>query len=142
MTCARKIREICLRKVKLRMEEIKLICINCPMGCSLVVETDSNKVLRVKGNNCKFGDVYARKEITNPTRIVTSTVEVVGGTLKFVPVKTAEGISKGKIMECMKALKTICIPAPVSVGDVIVENVADTGVNIVATKDVEMESGA
>lgn len=118
------------------MEEKKLTCINCPMGCSLAVEIEGDKVLHVSGNNCKFGDVYARREVTNPTRIVTSTVEVVSGKARFVPVKTETAIPKGKIMECMRALKAICVPAPVSVGDIIVENVADTGVNIVATKGV------
>lgn len=119
------------------MEEKNLTCINCPMGCSLVVATEGDTVLGVSGNNCKFGDAYARKEITNPTRIVTSTIAVEGGNLRLVPVKTETAVPKGKIMECMKALKTICVSAPVGVGDVVVENVADTGVNIIATREVE-----
>ena len=120
------------------MEEKKLTCINCPMGCSLVVEIDGDEVLHVSGNSCKFGDIYARSEVMNPTRIVTSTVEVTGGNLGFVPVKTAEGIPKRKIMECMKMLKTVGVSAPVHTGDIVAENIADTGVNVVATKDVEM----
>ena len=56
------------------MEERKLICIGCPMGCPLTVEIDGGEVVSVTGNTCKRGDVYARKEVTNPTRIVTSTV--------------------------------------------------------------------
>ena len=80
---------------------------------------------------------YARKEVTNPTRIVTSTVRVSGGSIDMVSVKTKEDIPKGKIFECVKALKGIEVPAPVHIGDVILENVADTGVDIVATKNVE-----
>lgn len=118
------------------MEERKLTCINCPMGCSLVVSLDGDKVLCVSGNNCKFGDAYARKEIENPTRIVTSTVAVEGGSMKILPVKTEEGIPKEKIMECMRVLKTICVSAPVHVGDIIFENIVNTGINIVATKDI------
>lgn len=118
------------------MEERNLTCINCPMGCSLVVKMDGDKLISVSGNNCKFGDIYARKEITNPTRIVTSTVAVDGGESKLVPVKTKEGIPKGKILECMRVLKSVRISAPVSTGDVVVENVADTGVDVVAAKDV------
>ena len=91
----------------------------------------------VTGNTCKRGDVYARKEVTNPTRIVTSTVRVSGGSIDMVSVKTKEDIPKGKIFECVKALKGIEVPAPVHIGDVILENVADTGVDIVATKNVE-----
>lgn len=119
------------------MEEKYLTCINCPMGCSLVVSTEGGTVLGVSGNHCKFGDIYARKEITDPTRMVTSTVAVEGGNLRLVSVKTETAVPKEKIMECMKALKTICVAAPVGVGDVIIENVVGTGVNIVATRAVE-----
>ena len=120
------------------MEEKNLICINCPLGCMLTVTMDGKEIVSVAGNTCRRGDAYARKELTEPTRIVTSTVEVTGGNLGFVPVKTAEGIPKRKIMECMKMLKTVCVSAPVHTGDIVAENIADTGVNVVATKDVEM----
>ena len=98
------------------MEERKLTCIGCPMGCPLTVVMNGKEVVGVTGNTCKRGDVYARKEVTNPTK---------------------EDIPKGKIFECVKALKGIEVPAPVHIGDVILENVADTGVDIVATKNVE-----
>ena len=60
------------------MEERKLTCIGCPMGCPLTVVMNGEEVVSVTGNTCKRGDVYARKEVTNPTRIVTSTVRVSG----------------------------------------------------------------
>ena len=82
-------------------------------------------------------DIYARKEVTNPTRIVTSTVRVSGGDADMVSVKTKEDIPKGKIFECVKALKSVEVPAPVHIGDVLVKDVAGTGVDIVATKNVE-----
>ncbi len=119
------------------MEERKLTCIGCPMGCPLTVVMNGNEVVSVTGNTCKRGDVYARKEVTAPTRIVTSTVKVSGGSIDMVSVKTKEDIPKGKIFECIKALKNIVVPAPVHIGDVILENVAGTGVSIVATKNVD-----
>ena len=119
------------------MEKRDLICIGCPLGCMITVEMDGGQVVSVTGNTCKRGDDYARKEVTNPTRIVTSTVRVSGGSIDMVSVKTKEDIPKGKIFECVKALKGIEVPAPVHIGDVILENVADTGVDIVATKNVE-----
>lgn len=117
------------------MEKRELICIGCPMGCPLVVELEGSDVVSVKGHTCKRGEVYARKEVTNPTRIVTSTVKVEGGKVDMVSVKTRDDIPKGKIFECVKALKGVTVKAPVHIGDVIVANVADTGVDIVATKD-------
>ena len=75
------------------MERRELICIGCPLGCSLTVSMEGAEVVSVTGNTCKRGDVYARKEVTNPTRIVTSTVKVSNGTADMVSVKTkASGI--------------------------------------------------
>lgn len=119
------------------MEKKSLICIGCPMGCALSVTLENGEVTDVTGNTCKRGDIYARKEVTNPTRIVTSTVKVSGGALAMVSVKTKTDIPKGKIFDCVRALKTVCVKAPVHIGDVILENVADTGVDIIATKNVE-----
>ena len=91
----------------------------------------------VSGNTCRRGEIYARKEVTNPTRIVTSTVKVVNGTSGTVSVKTKEDIPKEKIFVCVQALRGIEVQAPVHIGDVILENVAGTGVDIVATRNVE-----
>ena len=118
------------------MSTVNLICIGCPLGCPLTVEMEGNEVKSVAGNTCPRGDAYAKKELTNPTRIVTSTVRVAGGKLAMVSVKTESDIPKGKIFDCVKALKDIEVKAPVKIGDVIVENVAGTGVNIIATKNV------
>ena len=115
----------------------ELTCIGCPMGCPLTVVMNGKEVVGVTGNTCKRGDVYARKEVTNPTRIVTSTVRVSGGSIDMVSVKTKEDIPKGKIFDCVKALKTVEVAAPVHIGDVIMKDVAGTGVDVVATKNVE-----
>ena len=119
------------------MEIKKLTCINCPVGCSLKVEMDGENVICVSGNTCRRREIYARKEVTNPTRIVTSTVKVVNGTSGTVSVKTKEDIPKEKIFVCVQALRGIEVQAPVHIGDVILENVAGTGVDIVATRNVE-----
>ena len=118
------------------METRELICINCPLGCALTVTLENGEVTRVTGNTCPRGEAYARKECTNPTRIVTTTVRVEGGRLPVVSVKTASDIPKGKIADCVRALKDVKVKAPVHIGDVILENAAGTGVNIIGTKDV------
>lgn len=118
------------------METRDLICIGCPLGCPITVTMEGNEVTAVTGNTCKRGDDYARKEVTNPTRIVTSTVCVEGGDIAMVSVKTKSDIPKGKIFDCVKALKGVKVEAPVAIGDVIVADVAGTGVDIIATKDV------
>lgn len=118
------------------MEKVNLICIGCPLGCPLTVEMDGKEIVSVTGNTCRNGEKYAKKELTNPTRIVTSTVRVSGGSLAMVSVKTESDIPKGKIFDCVKALKEVDIPAPVSIGQVILPDVAGTGVAVIATKNV------
>lgn len=118
------------------METRELTCIGCPMGCPLTVEIENNEVKSVAGNTCKRGEDYARKEVTNPTRIVTSSVVVKGGTLAAVSVKTKEDIPKGKIFDCVRALKEVEVTAPVHIGDVVLADVAGTGVDVIATKNV------
>ncbi len=118
------------------METRELTCIGCPMGCALKVELEGGQILNVTGNTCKRGDVYARKEVAHPTRIVTSSVYVTGGAIPMVSVKTKEDIPKEKIMDIMKALENVKVSAPVKIGDVVLRDAAGTGVDIVATKNV------
>ncbi len=115
-------------------KEVSLICIGCPLGCMLQATIEGQEVCSVVGNTCKRGEIYAKKELTNPTRIVTSTVKLAGGGM--VSVKTASDIPKDKIFACVQQLKDIVIEAPIQMGQVIVPDIAGTGVPIIATKEV------
>ena len=119
------------------MKTVYLTCIGCPLGCSLTAEMEDGKVIKVTGNNCGVGDKYAHKELTNPTRIVTSTVKVLNGNLQAVSVKTASDIPKGKMLDCVRALKTVEVKAPVAIGQIIVEDICGTGVSVIATKNIQ-----
>ena len=119
------------------METRELTCIGCPIGCLLTVTLDKGEVTEVKGNTCAKGDIYARKEVVNPTRIVTSTVKITDGDKERVSVKTANDIPKSKIFEVMKDIDAACVKAPVKIGDVLVKDVAGTGVDVIATRNVE-----
>lgn len=118
------------------MTKRTLICIGCPLGCPLTVTIDGEEVT-VSGNTCSRGAEYGKKEVQNPTRIVTSTVSVRGGGIPMVSVKTKEDIPKDKIFECMRQLSQVCLEAPVGIGDVILKDCAGTGIPVVATKSVE-----
>ncbi len=120
--------------------ERKLTCINCPFGCSLIVRTDADKIT-VTGNRCKRGEAYGIKEVTNPTRTVTGSVRVEGGELPLVSVKTAPDIPKDKIPAVMEQIHNLTVKAPVHIGDVLIHNVADTGSDIVATRNLCMREG-
>ena len=113
-----------------------LTCIVCPMGCQLCVELDENKnVLSVKGNTCKRGEVYANTECTAPRRTITTTVSVRGGGV--VPVKTDNTVPKELIMECMREINKAVAEPYARLGDVVIENILNTGVNVVLTRNVK-----
>ena len=114
----------------------ELICIGCPMGCQLTVNMEDADNITVTGNTCPRGEAYGKKEVTNPTRIVTSSVKINDGTIARVSVKTEKDIPKGKIFDIMKEIREVTVTAPIHIGDVIIKNVADTGVDVIATKDV------
>lgn len=118
----------------------ELTCISCPLGCALRVEVnEAGEAVSVSGNTCKRGEEYGRKEVTAPVRTVTSTVRVKGGEAPVAPVRTETDIPKGKIFECMEAIRAADIEAPVKIGDVVIRDVAGTQVNIIATKAVKRE---
>lgn len=111
----------------------EMTCIACPMGCHLTVEGEGDK-WTVTGNSCKNGERYGIQEMTDPRRIVPSTVVIKGAMLHRLPVKTAQEIPKGKIFDCMKELDQVVVNAPVKMGDVVLKDVCGTGIDIVATK--------
>ena len=114
--------------------ERELICICCPKGCHLKVNIDENKV---SGNSCKRGAEYGLNEVTNPVRVITTTVKVEDGVLPVVPVKTKEPIPKGLNFQCMKEINKIeTLKKYFQDTDIIIKNVLGTGVDIVACRDV------
>lgn len=111
----------------------ELTCIVCPLGCSLEVELEDGKISNIRGNNCPRGKVYAETECINPKRTITTTVKCDTG--EIVPVKTEKPIPKEKIFEAMKIINNVKPHLPISLGDVIIEDVF--GSDIIAVKNVK-----
>ena len=119
------------------MEKRILTCIGCPMGCQLTVgfESGIKESVKVTGNTCKKGELYAIDEVTNPTRIVTGTIRVSNRENLVVPVKTKTVIPKTRIFEVADILKKISAEAPLKIGDVVYKDAA--GSEIVVTKNID-----
>ena len=113
-----------------------LTCIRCPMGCAIHVEMENGQVVSVTGNTCPRGAEYAKSEATAPVRTVTSTVRALGGVRPVVAVKT---VPKGKIFAVMDAVRALEVKAPVHIGDILCENIAGTGSNLVAAANLDAE---
>ena len=110
----------------------ELTCIVCPMGCQLKIELDNEKVVSVSGNTCPRGVRYAESEITNPMRVVTTTVRTKTG--EIVPVKTDKSVPKSKIFECMDIINSLHPDIKeCDMGSVVCENIAGSGANVVVT---------
>jgi CxxC motif-containing protein len=119
----------------------ELTCINCPLGCGLQVDVENGVVLEVRGNTCPRGDAYGRTEVSDPRRVVTTSLPVVGGG-RMVSAKTVEAVPKDRIADVMRALAGVQVVPPVLIGDVLMSDVAGTGVDVVATKSVLEEGRA
>lgn len=118
------------------MEKRELTCIGCPMGCALTVTLDAGTVTSVEGNICKRGDEYARREVIAPTRMLTTTVPVLGGERATVAVKTRGEVPKALLLDCARALRDTKLTAPIKAGDIICPNILGTGIDVIAVKEV------
>lgn len=112
-----------------------LTCIECPKGCVLSVDVENCRVIKVSGNKCPKGQAYAVSEIENPSRILTSSVLAQGLCLKMIPVRTAQPIPKARLQEAAAQIKKIRIKKPIHIGDIIIKDFLDLGVNLIATRD-------
>ncbi|MCL2705491.1 MAG: DUF1667 domain-containing protein [Spirochaetaceae bacterium] len=115
--------------------EKNLVCIVCPIGCRLNI-TGTADDLKVSGNTCKKGITYAHDEITNPMRMVCTTVKIKGGIHSVIPVKTDKPIPEKYKLEVVKMVNNIELTSPIKMGDIIISDLFGTGVNIVAERNM------
>jgi len=121
------------------MTERKFICIVCPVGCELSAHADDSGALSVQGNQCKRGAEYARTELTDPRRVLTGTVRLTAGPLRFLPVRTDKPVKRGVLRDAMRVLAQIEIEPPVKCGDVLRADFTEPGINLLAGRTVERE---
>lgn len=121
------------------METKYLTCIGCPMGCQLTVtfEPGNRDSVKVTGNTCQKGVLYAIDEVTNPTRTVTGTIALSNRAGIVVPVKTKGNVPKDKIFEVAEQLKKLSAEAPVRIGEIACANICGTGTDLVFTKNID-----
>lgn len=119
---------------------VEITCISCPMGCEVELEVDDNdEIKQLDGASCPAGEKYVKNEYYNPTRILPTTAKVNGGVLPLVPVKSEGPIPKGLLEEAMEEIAKVELEAPVELGDVVVEDILGTDVDIVATRDLPQQ---
>jgi CxxC motif-containing protein len=113
------------------------LCIGCPLGCRLEVEEDAGgDIVEIRGFSCRKGRVFAEREHTDPRRMVTTTVTVTGGRWARLPVHTTQEVPKDRVMEVVSALRAVAVAAPITLGMPIATDVCNTGVDVVASRDM------
>lgn len=117
-------------------EEVNLICTACPQGCTLTAVIENGEVIEIRGYNCKKGIDYGVAEMTNPRRMVATTVKVKNGFHPLLPVYTERPVPKPLIPQILDEIRKVEVTAPVKMKSVIVENVLGTGVNVLASRDM------
>ena len=119
----------------------RMYCITCPLGCQLtVIGTGYDMV--VEGNKCSKGSDFAKGEMSNPSRTLTTTVRTKFPGIPVLSVRTAGEIPRDKLMKAMRELSEVVIEEELACGDVIVEDVARTGVSVIVTSSALMQLGA
>lgn len=112
-----------------------ITCINCPIGCRLTVDIENGEFAEISGNQCARGITYARQEAVRPLRMVTAVAQVPGSALPL-SLKTQSPVPKESIPQVMRAVRSLALKLPIRIGDVLLEDVAGTGVPLVATKNL------
>lgn len=124
------------------IETLKFNCTTCPSECLLTVEVERDadgvaEVRSVAGNSCPRGDKFAHQELICPMRVLTTTVAVSGGDEALLPVRTAEAIPLELHAQAMDLIRGLVVNAPIRMGDIVLENLLDTNINLIASMDID-----
>lgn len=124
------------------IETLKFNCTTCPSECLLTVEVERDadgvaEVRSVAGNSCPRGDKFAHQELICPMRVLTTTVAVSGGDEALLPVRTAEAIPLALHAQAMALIRGLVVNAPIRMGDIVLENLLNTNINLIASMDID-----
>lgn len=125
------------------IETLQLNCTTCPSECLLTVEVERDadgavvEMHSVTGNSCPRGDKFAHQELTCPTRVLTTTVAVSGGDEALLPVRTVEAIPLELHAQAMNLIRGLVVDAPIRMGDVVLPDLLNTGIDLIASMDID-----
>jgi len=118
------------------VEKRHFTCVTCPVGCEMDVEVRDGEVLSIEGNRCAKGEEFVLQELREPMRILTTTVRINGAKWAMLPVRTDKPIPKRLFLQVVSQLADLELQAPVKVSDLIMTDVADTGANVIASRNM------
>ena len=116
-------------------KETNIICVACPKGCRLRINYQGETVI-ISEQGCKRGEKYAIQEMTDPRRMVATTVRIKSHSHPLLPVYTSAPIPKAKILPLLTELRKINLDAPVKMGQVVLKDFQGTGIDMLASRDM------
>lgn len=125
------------------IETLRFNCTTCPSECLLTVKVERDadgavvEVRSATGNSCLRGDTFAHQELTCPMRVLTATVAVSGGEEALLPARTAEAIPLELHAQAMDLIRGLVVKAPIRMGDVVLENLLNTKIDLIASMDID-----
>ena len=117
----------------------EVICIMCPLGCDMKVEVEGKEVTEVQGHRCKKGVKHAEREVFFPGRILTTTISTHIQGVPLLPVRSNKEIPKRRLVEVVRTISEHSVTEPVEVGQTVIENVLDLGVDIIACRTIPLK---
>ncbi|MHA1777111.1 MAG: hypothetical protein DRO88_01570 [Promethearchaeia archaeon] len=127
------------QSVETRIDEREIVCVICPNSCRLSVWKDKEGKVHVTGNKCNRGLEYGKSEYLHPVRMLITTMRVEGGVLPVIPVRSEKAIPKEVLLKAVKKVNEHYCKAPIKMGQVLIENILETGVNVIASRDLEQD---
>ncbi|MGI5917043.1 MAG: DUF1667 domain-containing protein [Anaerolineae bacterium] len=119
------------------LDEREFICVTCPVGCSIETVVEGQELIEIRGQACNRGVAFVKEELSAPRRMLTTTVRVEGGALPLVPVRSREPLPKEQVLDVAAALRRVVLKAPVKEHQVVLADALGTGVDIIASRDME-----
>ena len=102
-----------------------------------MVQSDGTTAKVITGQRCKEGIQYAQTEALDPRRMLTSSILVHDGEWPLVSIKTTKPVPKKKIFSLLKEIQTTTVKAPINRGDILIHNIANSNIDIIATKTIK-----
>jgi CxxC motif-containing protein len=116
------------------MKQHEIQCVLCPVSCVAHVKVDKAGIISITNLECHRGERYVTQELRAPLRDVFTTIPITGATISRLPVRTSHPVPKHEVMNCMRALAKLQIKAPVLIGTVVVHNLLNLGIDVIATR--------
>ncbi len=124
-----------------RINEKELVCVICPNSCRLTVWKDEEGEIHVTGNQCARGLDYGKKEYSHPERMLITTMHIEGAKLPVIPVRSRSTLPKEHLLPAVKIVNDVVCQAPVKMGDVLISNILGTGIDVIASRDMDEYQG-